>query len=266
MVYEKNKINKNSGFTIIELIVVMAVFLFIIGAAIGIFLMVIQNQKNVLAEQQMVNQVSYVEEYMSKAMRMAAVDTTGSCVAKGYIYLLTRYDSAQSFFTGIRFFNQSTGNCQEFFLDNLDPLTPPFLGELKGSGRTMPLDGAGNVDYSKAVAITSSGSLKINYAKFSVNGSSGGTFTPITPTSHSCAIGTPNLCGTSYEDNLQPRVTVLLNLTIPGDNTTSIKTCTSDAECTLPQICNVSLKKCIPTRVIQTTVSQRNLNANNGQR
>ena len=33
------------GFTIIELIIVMAVFLFVIGAAIGIFISIVKNQK-----------------------------------------------------------------------------------------------------------------------------------------------------------------------------------------------------------------------------
>ena len=49
------------GFTIIEMVVVMAVFLFIVGAAISIFISVIQNQRRVLAEQQTLNQISYLQ-------------------------------------------------------------------------------------------------------------------------------------------------------------------------------------------------------------
>ena len=65
------KEKKSAGFTIIELIVVMAVFLFVIGAAISVFISIIQHQKRVLAEQQILNQISYVEEYMSKSLRTA---------------------------------------------------------------------------------------------------------------------------------------------------------------------------------------------------
>ena len=106
--------SQNRGFTLIELIVVIAVFVFIIGAAIGIFLSVVQNQKKILAEQQFMNQISYAEEYMSKALRMAAVDIDGSCLIDphgsnqsnpGYIYLLTRYDTSKGLFKGIKFKN-----------------------------------------------------------------------------------------------------------------------------------------------------------------
>jgi len=62
---------KNKGFTLVELVVAMAVFLFIIGAAITVFLSIIQHQKTVLQEQKVLNQLSYAMEHMSKALRMA---------------------------------------------------------------------------------------------------------------------------------------------------------------------------------------------------
>ena len=64
--------NNNKGFTLIELIVVMTVFLLVIGAAMGIFISIVQNQKKILSEQELLNQISYVEEYMSKALRWMA--------------------------------------------------------------------------------------------------------------------------------------------------------------------------------------------------
>ena len=80
----------------VELIVVMAVFLFVIGAGMGIFISLIQNQRKVLAEQEVLNQLSYVEEYMSKALRTAEVENE-DCFKDfqgtdhpGYIYLLDR--------------------------------------------------------------------------------------------------------------------------------------------------------------------------------
>ena len=197
--------NFKKGFTIIELVVVTAVFLFIIGAAIGIFISVVQNQKKVLAEQQLINQISYVEEYMSKALRVAKKSDGGTCIPTGYIYLLTRYDTDKGLFGNIKFINQSDNNtCAEFFLD-----TDGILKEIK-NGAASP------------VALTPA-SIKINYAKFSVNGSDG--------SASGCA--DPNSCGASETDDVQPRVTMLLNISIPGENY---------------------------GRTIQTTVSQRNLN------
>ncbi len=214
----------SKGFTLIELIVVMAVFLFVIGAAISIFISIIQSQKKVLSEQQLLNQVSYVEEYISKALRMAGTeDSSGSCLGadnEGYIYLLTPYDTTSGLYRGIKFINQSNGVCQHFFLsgDGTD-VDPYILKELKNS-----------VDDDDAIALTSA-NLQINSIVFSINGSSGSTFV-----SDSCT--TSSQCGASSKDTIQPRATILFNINIPGES----------------------------SKIIQTTVSQRNLNVNNGQR
>lgn len=214
----------SKGFTIIEMIVVMAVFLFVIGATISIFISIIQNQKRVLSEQQLLNQISYTEEYMSKALRMARAELDEGCLLDsngddhpGYIYLLTRWDPNLDRYKGIKFINQSdvfssqNPTCQEFFLDNITDPSRPVLKELKGSG--------------DAVALTST-NLQIdpeNPIRFSVNGSLG-----------NC--GGLDPCGASSEPGTtQPKVTILLNIKIPGDNQQS-------------------------TRTIQTTVSERNLN------
>jgi len=216
---------KQKGFTIVEMIVVMAVFLFIVGAGIGIFISVIQSQKKVLAQQQLLNQISYIEEYMSKALRMAKTDETGNCLGDPgnggkYIYKLTRQDpipGVSGIYRGIKFLNQSDedvlGNpvCQEFFLDNKvsgDTSTPLILKELKN-----------DTNVANAIALTSD-SLKINFMKFGINGANGSIGSDFEATSL---------------DAIQPRVTILLNIEIPGDSQE-------------------------PQRTIQTTISRRNLN------
>ena len=166
--------------------VVMAVFLFIIGAAMGIFISIVQNEKRVLSEQQLINQISYVEEYMSKALRMATTDKDGSCLLDSqnnsypnYIYLLVNWSSDA--YSGIKFLNQSDTNssgdpiCQEIFLEN------GVLYEVKGNN--------------PQVALTSLTNLKINSIKFAINGSTNQT-----------------LLGASNTDLVQPRVTILLNI------------------------------------------------------
>jgi Tfp pilus assembly protein PilE len=236
---EKNR----KGFTIIELIVVIAVFMFVIGAAIGIFLSIVRSQKRILAEQEFLNQISYAEEYMSKGLRMAKASEEDSCIPQGYIYSLTRYqDSGKyaGFFAGIKFINQSDDDaCQEFFLDNSDPLHPAMM-EKRGD--------------SPAVAITSF-NLQINSARFSVNGSNGGIFT--IPTNPNC---TNTLCGATNLDGIQPRATILLNVIIPGSTSGIGTSCNSDTQCFNGGVCDLSVSKCVATRTIQTTVSQRNLN------
>lgn len=203
---------RDRGFTLIELVVVMAIFLFVIGAAIGIFIYIVQNQKKVLSEQQLLNQISYVEEYMSKSLRMAKADEEGNCITARYIYLLTNQVSGS--YRGIKFFNQSNKVCQQFFLDVASPADSRLiLWEKKGNN--------------SPVALTST-NLKINSIRFAINGLDGSVH------GQNCD-GTPDQCGASMMDVVQPKVTILLNITIDGDSSE-------------------------PNRIIQTTVSVRNLN------
>lgn len=206
----KLAIKKENAFTIIEMVVVMTIFLFIIGAAVGIFISVIQTQKKVLAEQQLINQISYAEEHMSKALRMAAKDDSGACLGfiyTGYSYLLTKAliscessDPQCGFYRGIKFINGSGldgDNCYEFYLDS---------GVLYESIKT----GA------SPVALTSS-NITINYIKFGIDGQPGINGNPI---------------GDQGADYIQPKITILMSVSVAGQ----------------------------AAKIIQTTISQRNLN------
>jgi len=102
---------RKSGFTIIELIVGMVLFTLVVGAAVSIFLSIVKYQRQILAEENLLSQISYAQERISKALRMAKEDETG------YIYHLTR--PVSGFYTGIKFINQSNNDAtQEFFLEN----------------------------------------------------------------------------------------------------------------------------------------------------
>lgn len=195
-----NKEELNSkGFTFIELVVVMAIFLFIIGAAIIIFISIIENQRNILSEIQLLNQASYAEEYMSKALRMAKRETIEGCLPNGYIYLLTRYDGV-GLYKGIKFLNQSVqdslGNplCQEFFVDS-----DGVLKETTWSGES-----------STAPVALISANLNLKSVIFSVNGLN-------IPGNPPCS----SLCGASIEnptDPKQPRVTIVLKAQPGGED------------------------------------------------
>ncbi len=212
----KNKTTQH-GFTLIELMVSMVIFLLVVGVASSIFISIIKQQRQILAKVQILNQISYVEEYMSKAIRMARVkkETDNYCdMPNGYIYFLTREDGS-GFYRGIKFINQSADDaCQEFFLDNAvfgDDDSPLVLKELKNSD---------NID--DAVPITPE-ALQIEFLRFGVNGSDG------------CYGGEACPDGATGEDEVQPRVTVLLGV----KNLENLEG---------------------PATLIQTTVSQRNLN------
>ena len=74
-----NNIN-NKGFSMIEIIVALAVFFLIVGTAVGLFVSIVAVQRRILSEQQLISQSSYAIEYMSKALRMATKDEEGECV------------------------------------------------------------------------------------------------------------------------------------------------------------------------------------------
>jgi prepilin-type N-terminal cleavage/methylation domain-containing protein len=226
--------NKNQkGFTLIELIVVMAIFLFVIGTAIGIFISMVQNQKKVLAEQQFLNQISYVEEYMSKALRMAGKDEDGtSCLGTGYAgysYLLSR--PYGGYYEGVKFLDQSNNICEEFYWNDQKQV----LEEIKNNDNANPVD------------LTSS-NMKITSVRFGVDGTTG----CVDAGSTNC----PNGDNADSVASLQPRVTMVFKIIIPGENQGG-KNCASDTDCLYNEACD---KKCVPARIIQTTVSQRNLN------
>ena len=128
----------------------------------------------------------------------------------GYNYLLTHKNLSSGFYEGIIFINQSDINqsgdpvCQEFYLDSSDPINP-ILKEIKDNG--------------VEVAITSD-KFMINSIKFGINGEDGSVNGAV---------------GAAGDNNIQPRVTIFLEIQTKGDN-------------------NQSINK------IQTTVSQRDLN------
>ena len=198
----------SKGFTLIELIIVMAVFLFIVGAALGIFISIVQSQRRVLAEQQFLNQISYVEEHMSKALRMADTESaltdpenynnSNACLPPGYIYQLV--NKVGEVYTGIKFLNASDGDaCYKFYVGGTGTSGDPYiLYEQKNNGTAVPLN---------------STNLIINSIRFSINGGDdtvGGAF-----------------ASTSASVQPQPKVTILINVNVNGLSSKTIQTTVS---------------------------------------
>lgn len=196
---------KQRGFTMIELIFSMAMFLIILGVTLDIFISIVQQQERILAEQELLSQASYAIEYMSRALRVAAKDPTGTCLGSaGDVYLLTHCSFNGSACGGIKFINALDNNaCEEFFLDTAGNPSNPTL---KFTADDNESDGQSLI----------SDTYKINTLGFIINGN-------------------PSLASASSTDTIQPRITMLLNIQTQNLSTPIDK-------------------------IIQTTVSQRNLN------
>jgi prepilin-type N-terminal cleavage/methylation domain-containing protein len=71
---------KSKGVSLIEMLAAVAIFSIIVGAISGIFISAIRAQRRVLATQELLDQTSYVLEYMGRALRMAKKATDNSCI------------------------------------------------------------------------------------------------------------------------------------------------------------------------------------------
>lgn len=180
------KTNKNRGFTIIETVVVIAIFLLIIGVGLSIFISVVSGQRKILSEQKVINQLSYAMEHISKALRMAKMDTNHTCIGTGanYMYALQRQNISKKAWEGIKSINQSNSNaCTEFFLEN------GILYEHIDSGSDVPL---------------TSSDIEITNIRFGIDGKTG------------CYSSDQNefeRCPSGFNNNSvnQPRITVVLS-------------------------------------------------------
>ena len=186
------------GFTMVETLVSLVIFGFISVVLVNIFVSALKSQVRILQNQQLMEQSSYVMEYMGKIVRMTKKDTAGTCTQvpntnygvgqSGEISLsFLAYDSAASAY-----------KCRKFMLQN------GAMMELRSTDETWQ-----NL----------------------------GTATPITSSK-------VNITGTTFWVNgdittAQPRVTIMIKM---QSNVT-----TADA----------------PNMTIQTTVSERQLNAIN---
>jgi prepilin-type N-terminal cleavage/methylation domain-containing protein len=162
------------GFTLVELLVSMTIFLIVMVSIIELFISGIKTQKKSLALQTLSDSTSYVVEYMSRTIRMAKKDLDSGC-------------NFEIVTDGIKFLNYEKED-QWFILDN---------GQIKEKK-----------DCDSDFTALTSDNFQVNNLSFGLSGE----------------------CQT---DNLQPRVTIVMEIQ------------TREVE---PQILN-----------IQTTISQRDL-------
>ncbi|NIA04259.1 MAG: prepilin-type N-terminal cleavage/methylation domain-containing protein [Nitrospiraceae bacterium] len=110
-IYKPIKISfsRERGFTLVELLVSITVFAAVIAGATQMFSSSIKGQLITLKSQNLLNETSYLTEYMSRSLRMAQQDIDGKCISKGKNYATS---SGQ-----VTFMNYK-GLCQSFKLEN----------------------------------------------------------------------------------------------------------------------------------------------------
>jgi len=135
------------GYTLIEILVAIFIFSILALALAESFVSASRAQRKALAETQVINSTSYVLEYMSRALRMAKKDSSGSCVVQPN----TNYQVLDNG-NGIKFKNYKN-ECQTFSLGGAEgkqivenqsvPLTPSDL-EVKNLEFTVTGDTPGS--------------------------------------------------------------------------------------------------------------------------
>ena len=180
--------NKNKAFSLIEMLVAVTIFTLIIGSTAGLFIAGIRSQAKALVSQKLLDETGFVMEKMSRALRMAKKDLTGSCLLSLFGCGGSGYNYCNPTSEYILFIS-SQDECSGFFrVNSFLKQSFPVVGEL-----------------------------------------------PLTSTDFEVTSSVFDLSGESQSEipNLQPRVTILL------------------------KIKNANAAK--PEMIIQTTISQRNL-------
>lgn len=122
---------RKNGFTLIEIVIGVAVFAILATVFIGLLVDSIKSQQKALASQELIDSISYNLEYISRAVRMAKKELSDSPVclsARGLNYEQTRDGN------GLKFINYD-GVCQEIFLDTEEGR----LYESRDGGQALPL-------------------------------------------------------------------------------------------------------------------------------
>lgn len=116
----------NKGFTIVELLVGASIFLALLGGGVGALSYSLKLQRMILAHQEVAAEMSYVVDYMSRALRMVKSEKDEGCLPQvGQTYEVSD-DNHQ-----VKFLNHlQEDTCQRFFLENGRIMYEDQLGDV----------------------------------------------------------------------------------------------------------------------------------------
>lgn len=122
-----SEIKKQRAYTLIEVLISIAIFFIVVAGPTGLFIFSLKNQNRILGTREIVDNASHVFEYMSRALRMARKELnctdrinpeTCACLKNsgyGFNYEITHNGKGIKFKT-----SQQPSVCQEFFWDTTD--------------------------------------------------------------------------------------------------------------------------------------------------
>lgn len=105
--------NNRKSFTLVEILVSVSVFSIIISIIFAFFVSSLRTQNIVLKRQEVLSEVSYAIEYISRSIRMAVKDDSGECIGVNENYqLMNSSDGIVG--TGI-VFKDYNDDCKRFY-------------------------------------------------------------------------------------------------------------------------------------------------------
>jgi prepilin-type N-terminal cleavage/methylation domain-containing protein len=109
------KINSKKGFTLVEVMTVVAVSSILFAIISGLFSFAIKNQREILNRQRTMNQISYVADRIAMELRDAKIPPDGFCVPSGVSYSMR--DQEPGNLGGNIVFYSRENKCLWIFLD-----------------------------------------------------------------------------------------------------------------------------------------------------
>lgn len=137
--------NSNKGFTLIEMLIAVTIFTVVVGTGSGVFISALRAQQAAFAEQELVESTRFAIEYMSRQIRLAQRDSSGSCTGTANTFYAVSGDNSS-----LAFIN-SQSQCMIISLSATDDIS-------------VSIDGA------TAVLITSHTAVAISDLTFIISG------------------------------------------------------------------------------------------------
>ena len=81
--------NNKKGFTLIEMLISVTIFTVVMGAGSGMFISALRAQQVAVANQNLVESTRFAIEYMSRQIRLAQRDTSGTCTLAPNTFYMT---------------------------------------------------------------------------------------------------------------------------------------------------------------------------------
>ncbi len=107
----RKQIHNKKGFSLMEMLLAISIFVIIVLSATRIFQLVVQGQRQAIAAYHVQENLKYFFEVMSKEVRMAKMDTAGDC------YPTTAVDQLYTAEEDNLYFKNFEGECVHYFIE-----------------------------------------------------------------------------------------------------------------------------------------------------